>query len=369
MRKHTLRRILSPLVQPVIAIFFALCVGGVIMLAVGENPFTVYAAMFKGAYGNKYYLLTTLTRATPIIITGLGAGIAWSSNYMGIGGEGQMILGGFVTAVVATQMPGPTWLKLVCAVVMALMASGTYSLISAWLLDKVKMPLAISTLMFNYTAMYVTMHFVNNVYLDPGGDGKLVQTMMVPEGARLPQLVPGYSLHWGFILALVMVVAVWFMMNRTSFGYESRMTGYNIDFCSYGGVPSRKIMYGILALSGMMCGLAGVSEVLGTQYRYVHGTYASASFAWLGLNAALISGYDPIGILFTSIILAGISTGGAAIGRSTNVPLEISSIIQGCITLFISAKIAFNFYKSSKKPQANPTPVIPSADKEGGASK
>lgn len=360
MHKKALR-LLKPLAQPVLAIGFALIVGGLIMLATGDNPFAVYGIMFKGAFGSPYYIFTTLTRATPIIICGLGAAIAWSSNYMGIGGEGQMIMGGFVCAIVGLNMPGPTWLRFICAVLAAAVAGGAYSLFSAWLLDKFKMSLAISTLMLNYAAQFITMHFVANVFQDKVSDSKLTQTLMLDEGLRLPQLFTGQSLHLGFILAIVMVVLVWFMMNRTTFGYESRMSGFNKNFCDYGGINSKKIMYGILTLSGVICALAGVGEVMGTQYRYIHGNYVSASYAWVGLNAALISNYNPIGVLLTSIVLSGIQTGGGAIARSTNVPLEITFIIQGCITLFISAKIVLK--RRAKKPKAA---VAVAAAGEGG---
>jgi len=349
MINRKIQHLLTPLVQPFLALAFALLVGALAILVTGENPLTVYAAMFKGAFGGKYYLLTTLTRATPIIICGLGAAIAWSSNYMGIGGEGQMIVGGFVTAIVALYLPGPLWFRFVAAIVVAMAAGGLLSLLSAWLLDKFKMSLAISTLMFNYTAQYVTMHYTANVFQDTTGDAKLTQTLKLAEGLRFGRLFEGYSLHAGFILAVVLVVAVWFLQNRTTFGYESRMSGFNVTFCDYGGISSRKVMYGMLLLSGAICALAGAGEVLGVQYRYVHNNYVSASYAWVGLNAALISGYNPVGVFITSIILAGIQTGGAAIARSTSVPLEISSIIQGCITLFISAKIVIGMKKKGRK--------------------
>jgi len=363
MNSGTLRKIshfLAPISQPFIAIFLALVVGAIAIIVTGESPFNIYKIMVKGAFGSEYYLLTTLTRATPIIITGLGAAICWSSNYMGIGGEGQMIMGGFLCAVIGFHFPGPQWLKLTCAIIFSLIGSGLYSLFSAWLLDKFKMSLAISTLMLNYAGAYIAMHFVQNVFLDTTGDAKLVQTQMIDESIRLPRIVEGQKLHWGFGIAVLLVILVWFMMNRTVFGYESRMSGFNIHFCDYGGINSKKIMYGMLTLSGVICGLAGVIEVLGVNYRYTHNTYVSASCAWIGLNAALISGYNPIGIFFTSIILAGISTGGAAIARATSVPLEISTIIQGCITLFISARIAIQFRRRSRK--------LASPAKDGGSS-
>jgi general nucleoside transport system permease protein len=362
MGNRRIDQLLKPFAQPVMAILFALGVGVLAILVTGENPFTVYAAMFKGAFGGKYYVLTTLARATPIIICGLGAAIAWSSNYMGIGGEGQMIVGGFSCAVLGLNVPGPAWFKILCAVLGAMVAGGTLSLISAWLLDKFRMSLAISTLMFNYAAQFIIMHFTANVFQDTTGDAKLTQTLKLAENMRLPKIFEGYSLHLGFILAILLVIAVWFLMNRTSFGYESRMSGFNVNFCNYGGISSKKVMYGMLALSGVLCALAGVGEVLGTQYRYVHNTYVSASYAWIGLNAALISGYNPIGILITSIVLAGIQTGGAAIARSTTVPLEISSIIQGCITLFISAKIVIGMRPRKKSVVSVPAKAVLAVD-------
>ena len=364
-RLKGVNRFLSSLAQPVLAIGLALLVGAITILMAGEDPIKIYGIMFKGAFGSEYYLLTTLTRATPIIITGLGAALCWSSNYMGIGGEGQMIIGGFISAMVSVHLPGPQWLKLVCGVLFAMIGSGLYSMISAWLVDKFKMSLAISTLMLNYSAVYITMHFVQNVFLDKSGDAKLVQTAMIDESIRLPRMVEGQKLHWGFGIAVLLVILTWILMNRTSFGYESKMSGYNIHFCDYGGINSKKIMYGMLTLSGVVCGIAGIIEVFGVNYRYVHGTYVSASYAWIGLNAALISGYNPIGILMTSIILAGISTGGNAIARATTVPLEISTIIQGFITLFISAKIVIQFRKKQRKTEPS-APLIPPSDGQEG---
>lgn len=343
MVKNKIAALLQSLLQPALAIFFALLVGAAIIMINGEHPLAIYAIMLRGSFGSLYYTLTTLNRATPIIICGLGAAIAWSSRYMGIGGEGQMIWGGFTCALVVIYGPGPGPVKMALGVVSALAAGGMYSAFTAWLLSKFQMSLAISTLMLNYIAQFVTLHFVSNVCLDMSGDMKVMQTVMVGENARLPRLVPGYSLHFGFIVAVVLVGVMWFINNKTTFGYESKMTGYNIDFCNYGGVGSKKIMYGVLFLSGSICALAGASEVLGVEYRYVHDSYVSGSYAWVGLNAALISGFNPVGVLFTSIILAGIQTGGSAIARSSSVPMEISSVIQGCITLFISVKMMINF--------------------------
>ncbi|MCL1804814.1 MAG: ABC transporter permease [Clostridiales bacterium] len=349
MVKRKCKALFAPCLPPALALCLALCAGAFAILTTGGNPLSVYAAMYKGAFGSRYYILTTLTRATPIIICGLGSALCWRTNYMSIGGEGQMIAGGFCCAVVALHAPGPPWAKLILALLSAIAAGGAYSLFSAWLLDKFKMSLAISTLMLNYGAQYLALHFVTNVFQDMSGDIKITQTPQIPAALRLPRFMQDYSLHLGFAFAVLLAVLAWLIMNRSTFGYEARMTGYNKHFCEYGGVNSKKVMYAILAISGVVCALAGANEVLGVQYRFVHNSYVSGSFAWIGLNAALISNFNPIGVLAASVILAGIQTGGSAIARSMDVPLEISSILQGCITLFISARIAIR-WKLKKSP-------------------
>lgn len=342
-------KFLRPFGQPALAIFFSLLVGAVVIAIANENPLKIYGIMLRGAFGNQYYLLTTLNRATPILICGLAASIAWSSNLMGIGGEGQMIMGGFTCAIVAYYTPGPVFIKIIAAVLASLMVGGLYSALSAWLLEKFEMSLAISTLMLNYVAHYFTMHFVSNVFLNTVGDRKLIQTELLDPSLYIPKIFEGYTLHYGFLIALALVFFMWWMNRNTVFGYETKMTGYNIHFSNYGGVPGRKTMYAVLFISGAISALAGVGEVLGNQYRYIHNSYVSTSYAWVGLNAALISNYNPLGVLLTSIILSGIQTGGASIARSTSIPIEISSVIQGCVTLFISAKIVIKWNRRKKQ--------------------
>ena len=357
----------KPLLHPMFAISLSLIVGGIVILLTGGDPIQVYSIMYKGAFGSQFHLFATLTRATPIIICGLGAAICWKSGYMGIGGEGQMIMGGFFCAIAALHFPGPPAVRFIAAVIATLIAGGLYSAISALMLDRFKMSLAISTLMLNYAAKYITMHFTANVFQDLSGDHRIIHTPQIELAMRVPRFLPTHSLHYGFAFAVLLVLLVWFIMNRTNFGYESKMTGFNINFCNYGGVHSKKIMYTVLILGGAICGLAGAGEVFGLQYRYVHDNYVSASFAWIGLNAALISRFHPFGVLLSSIILAGVQTGGSAIARSTNMPIEISAIVQGCITLFISAKIVIQWRRSKKAASLNGTTQIQPAAQGGDA--
>lgn len=341
--------LLEPLKQPAMAIGFAFVIGAIAMLFAGANPIEVYLIMFKGAFSSQFYLSATLAKATPIILCGLGASVAWRANCFAIGGEGQMIFGALTAAVIAIYMPGPLWIKMIMSMLGGIAVGGGMSLISAYLFEKLQMSLSISTLMMNYASKFLAMGIVVMFFLDTGAtQGMLKQTKQIPEGMRFPRLNENYALTIGFFIAVVIVILVWFLLNKTKYGYESKMTGFNPEFCRFGGIDAKKIMYTSLFISGVLSAFAGVSEVYGTYFRYVSGSLVSGSTAWIGLNAALISAYNPIGVLISSIILASIQTGGTAISRFTTVPLEISQILQGCITLFISAKIIIKWRRKKK---------------------
>ena len=129
------------------------------------------------------------------------------------------------------------------------------------------------------------------------------------------------------------------------FGYESKMGGFNPSFALYGGTKQAKVMLITMALAGAIASMAGSAEVFGLKYRYADGMLSSTSYAWTGLQAALIAGLDPVGMFFVSIFLSGLQIGGSAIQRSLGIPLEIATIIQCCITLFVSVKIVIRFKK------------------------
>ena len=199
--------------------------------------------------------------------------------------------------------------------------------------------------MMNYVADYIASYFTTYVVKDPLGlDSSAIQTQKLTDNI-LPKMFEGDSLHWGFVISVICVLFVLFIMKRTSFGYKAKMGGLNSNFANYGGVNSTKMMYYVLMLSGALAGLGGACEVLGTRYRYVDSMITSPGYAWTGIIASLMSSNHPVGILVSSIFLAGITTGGSTIERSMGVPSEVTTIIQGIITLLITARFAVKWYK------------------------
>ncbi len=346
-------RLWRALRQPLVATVFGLLVGAAVILACGQNPGAVYLEMFTKSFFSPYYLFSTLTRATPIIICAMATGMAWRAGYINIGVEGQMVAGTFAATVAALYLPGPPPLAALLAWLIGMAAGALYALLPAVLNWKFQVSMVITTLMLNYVANNLASYFVTYPLKDTSGDGLALQTPEIAEALRLPRLSSTSTFNAGFLIAVAVLLFMLFVTKKTVFGYESKMGGFNPSFARYGGTKQVKVMMITMALSGAIASLAGTAEVFGLKFRYADNMLSSTSYAWTGLMAALIADLDPLGMFFVSIFLSGLQIGGSAIQRSLGIPLEIATIIQCCITLFVSVKLVFRLTrKQSAKAEA-----------------
>ena len=331
-----------------VATFFGLLVGAIVILICGENPIIVYASMFQKAFIKPYYLAETLTRSTPVIICALATAMSWRAGYINIGVEGQMVTGTIVSAIVALKMPGPAIFVMIVAWLAGMAAGALYALIPAVIQRKFGASLIIISLMLNYVANNITSYLVTYPLKDTAGDAMAIQTPSFREGIKLMRFFKGSTLNVGFIIAILLTVFMIFYEKKTVLGYESKMTGYNPHFAKYGGVKEKKVMMITMALSGAIGAIAGCTYAFGVSGRFIDGMLTSTNFAWTGLMAALIADLNPVGIFISSVFLSGLQIGGSTLQRSMSIPSEIATIIQCCITLFVSIKIVINF-KHKKK--------------------
>ena len=339
--RRTLLGIVDTVTQPLIAVLISFLLGAIVILVIGKNPLLAYGEMIRGAFGKQVYLMNTLKRATPIIMGGLAVCVAWRSGYEAMGGEGQMILGAMAAALVGYYLPLPAALRIPAALIAAAVAGALYSMLSGWLFEKFDVTFVISTLMLNYIANYFAAFLCNYPLRDPEANVyqmQNAQTGKLPAEATLPPIMKGW-VHWGFVLALLAVIIAWFLFRKTSFGFKSRMGGLNPRFALYGGINARKMLYLVMILSGVMAGLGGAFESLGSKGRYVDQMIFSTGYAWTGMVAALLANMNPIGTLAASILLAGLAVGGSTMMLNLDIPLEVCNIIEGIITLFMSARL------------------------------
>jgi simple sugar transport system permease protein len=347
--QEKIQQLLKPLLQPLMAVFIGLLTGALAITLVGASVIDTYQVMWDGAFGNFYFITATLARATPIILIGLGLALAFRAGVFNMGAEGQMVLGAVCAALAALYVPGAAIVKLLSAFIAGFIAGGLWSLLAGWMEVKYKVQLLISTLLLNYVAVLFAGYLVAEPFQDKSGSAALAQTPMLDQAVWLPKLFAGMSVHMGFVIAIVGAVILYVILQYTSSGYEVRMLGKNPFFAEYGGINKQKVLLFSMFFSGGIAGLAGTVEVLGSQYRYVEGALTVPGYAWTGLMAALLANSNPLGTAVAAILLAALQTGAMGMERNTEVPLEIASVIQGVLILFVTAKFAFSWWKVKKK--------------------
>ncbi|BAH46546.1 MULTISPECIES: ABC transporter permease [Bacillales] len=343
-----IKELSKSLVQPFLAVVIGLLTGALVIAAVGESILGTYQEMWKGAFGSFYFLTSTLARATPIMLIALGLSLAFRAGVFNLGAEGQMVLGAVSAALVAIYLPAPGMIKIVAGIFAGMAVGGFWALLPGFMEARFRIPLLISTLLFNYIAVLFASYLVTEPFRDRSGSAALAQTVMLEKSAWLPKLFAGMSVHAGFLFAIVAALLLFWVLRFTPFGYEVKMLGQNSLFAQYGGINRIRVMLTGMFASGGLAGLAGTVEVMGAHYRFVDGALTVPGFAWTGLMAALLANSHPLGIIVTSILLAAFQTGAMGVERNTDVPLELASVIQAVLILFISAKFSYDWWKKRK---------------------
>lgn len=333
----TLLRTWKQMRLPLLALLGGLGIGAVIMVLAGYDPVSGYAGLIDGAFGGKRFanLVSTLVRAAPIVGLALAASLSFKAGFFNIGGEGQMVLGAISATLVAIYSPFPILITALLALLAALVVGGTYALISAWLDIRFKIPVFISTLLLNYPASFFATYLVNHPFRDRSTGH--VQTVMIPEALRIPKIIPGTQFHAGILVIPVLVAVMAYVFTQTRLGYEIRNCGYNRNFLAYGGINTQKLELRLLFASGALAGFIGFLEVFGIRYRYIPGMLTTPLYAWTAVTTAILADSHPIAVLLAGFMLAAIQNGGYGMERVSEVPREISRVIQSIIIMIVCA--------------------------------
>lgn len=320
------------------AILLALLLGAFIMIFNGKNPIEGYMALLHGALGSKYLIATTLAKTVPLILTGLAIAVSFRSGIFNIGGEGQLYLGAFASAYVGfTFTDLPVFVGIILAIIASALVGGFYAYIPAILKVKYNIDEVITTIMFNSIAMLFTNYLVN--YPFQASQGKMGGTDMIAEAFKFPKLVPMSKLNTSIFYTIIISIFIYYLIKKTSYGYNFKIVGENSIFSKYSGIDNKKYMIFAMVISGALCGIAGAFEVYGTHYRFLQNI--SKGMAFDGMLVALIVKNNPIGIILMSIFFAVLKTGSNAMEMNTGVPSELILVIQSVIILFIAGENGF----------------------------
>ena len=288
----------------------------------------------NGAISTKN-LSDVLAAMIPIIFTGLATCIMFSANQFNLGAEGGIMLGAFVSSLVAIYVPLPPVLLPVASVLIGGISVGIMMLIPAVLKAKLGVSEMVNSLMLNYMVMYLIKYLLNTFLADKS-KGQIMTHQFLPQAA-IPQLIDnGSKLSWGFVVALVFVVLCALFMYRTRWGYSTRMIGINEKFSMYSGMNVAGIVILSQVLGGLLAGFGGGIEMLG-RYTAFNWT-ALPGYGWTGITVAILAGNNPIFVPFAAFFISYLNKGCSLMSTYSGVPAQLIDILQAVIFLFFAAK-------------------------------
>lgn len=342
------------LLVPVLAVLTAMIVGGLVIAGANGDPFAAYAGLFEGAFGTLRALSETTVWATPYIFAGLAVALAFKGGLFNIGAEGQLALGAVASAWVGYALPDllgvsiPRIIHLPLTIFAGMLAGAIWGAIPGWLKAKTGSHEVINTIMMNYIALNMVSYLLNGPWKDPDPLNVIARTPMIAEGARIPAIFSQYRFHWGFFLALVVAFIVWWLLWKTTLGFEIRTAGSNPDAAKYAGINVSRTIVLTMTISGLLAGLAGAIEVTALNYRHELGF--SQGYGFDAIAIALLGKSHPFGAVIGAILFGAMRNGATRMQFLTQIPVDVISVIQALILLFVAADAIIRFIYRIRQP-------------------
>jgi len=340
------RRTHTPLylavLAPVVAILAALVLAAGLIAAAGVNPLTAYGEMLRGALGSKLSLTEMLTRATPLIFTGLAAAVAFRARLWNIGGEGQFFVGALATAWIGHTLAAPGWIGVPVLMVAGMVAGALLLAGPAYLRLRFGVDEVVTTLLLNFIVILFVGLMIEGPMKDPLAFG-WPQSVPVDGNFRLPDLVPRTRLHIGLLFAIGAAGLVWLLLARTVFGAETRAAGLNASAAAFAGISLPRTIMGVALISGALAGLAGSVEVMGVTAGVT--TTMSPGFGYAGIVVAMLAALHPAGVVAAAVFIATVFVGADAMSRAIGVPSFIADVIVALCLLTMIVALLFTTYR------------------------
>lgn len=317
------------------AILLAFAVGAILIHLSGFSVLKAYSALFDGAFGSVFNITQTLMNTIPLIFTGLAVAIGFKSGLFNIGGEGQMCLGAFATAITAIYLGFlPSYILIPLVLIMGGIAGSIWSFLPGYLKAKTGAHEVVTTIMMNYIGIFTASYLLLKYFKE---EGPIPQTILIPESARLPELIEFSRLTWAIFIAIFVIIIIDIFFKRTKLGYKIQTVGENRSAAEYAGINSNKMMVLSMMISGFIAGLAGATIVMGVLHRFI--TNFSPGYGFTGIAVAVLGKNKPWGVLFAAFLFGALQTGGITMQLFAKIPMDIMVVIQGLVILFVAAPI------------------------------
>jgi simple sugar transport system permease protein len=317
------------LAAPALALAFTLALTSLLVAWAGAPVGRAYALLLEGGFGSRFALAETLTRATPLILTGLAAAVAFRARLFNIGGEGQLYAGALAAVAVGGLQGGPasllpTGVLFVAMMLAACVAGALLLLVPALLKSRLGVDEVVTTLLLNFIVLLLVSAMLDGPMNDPTAMG-WPQSVAIADALQLDKLMARSRVHSGLVIALVIAALLSVMLRHTTFGLEIRAVGANARAAAFAGLPVRAVVWKVALLSGALAGLAGAVEVAG-RAGYVT-LDMSPGYGYSGIVIAMLAALNPLGVVVAAVFVAGMLVGADSMSRAVTVPTYIADVI------------------------------------------
>ena len=332
---------IRPLI-PLLAIVFTMVITASLVLMVGANPFAAYYYFLVEPLSSRVSAIEVLVKSTPLLLTGAAVTFAFVGGYWNIGAEGQLLMGATAATAIGLQMHGvPAWLAIPLMLIGGFAAGVLWALVPALMRVKLHIDEVVTTLLLNSVAALVVSALLNGPWRDPVSQWP--QSPEIAASAIYPKLIPRTRLHLGFIIALVVIVVVWFVLTRTAFGMRMRAVGLGSDAARFAGIDVDRTLLTAALVSGGIAGLAGVNEVAGIHYHLIDAI--SGGNGYTGIIVATLGGLNAWGVTLAALFIGLIDTGAQSVSRALGVPSYLGGVIQAVLLLMTLAFLLLQGYR------------------------
>ncbi|MFO1397671.1 MAG: ABC transporter permease [Burkholderiales bacterium] len=332
---------------PFAAVAFTLLVSSLFVAWAGAPLARTYGLIFEGGFGSRFAWSETLTRATPLILTGLAAAVAFRARFYNIGAEGQLYAGA-LAAVAVGGFAGEGGMALSPALVFpamllaAMLAGALLLLVPALLRTRLGVDEVVTTLLLNFVALLLVSMLLDGPMKDPTAMG-WPQSIALPDELQLAKLIERTRVHTGLLYACGLAVLLWAVLKYSTFGFAVRAVGANARGAAFVGVPVTRTMIAVALVSGALAGLAGAIEVAGrTAYVTLD---MSPGYGYTGIVIAMLAALNPLGVVAAAIFVAGVLVGADSMSRGVAVPTYIADVIVAIALLSMLVATAFARYR------------------------
>lgn len=341
-REH--RPVALVLATPVIAIIVALGIAGILIALAGAPVLEAYRRILIGAFGSRLSATETLTRATPLILTGLSAALAFRARLWNIGAEGQLYIGAITVAWLSSHFLGsmPSIVQIPILLFAGAIGGMILLLVPLWLRLRLAVDEVVTTLLLNFVALLFVSMLIDTVLKDPMAFG-WPQSESVADAAMLPKLLARSRLHLGLVISILLALLLTFVQSRTVFGIRLRAAGLNPQAATFAGVPLGRTLFVVACISGGLAGLAGAVEVMGVK-GYVT-TDLSPGYGYSGIVVAMLANLNPLGVVLAGLFTATMFVGADGMSRSLGIPSYIADVIVALSLLTMLVAVFFTQYR------------------------